>query len=228
MKYIHYGHSSFSKKLFNPIENYRMWIKPKGGLWGSRPDSEFGWKQWCIDNNFRLEKLKEYFYFILSNNARILTIKSSDDLKILPKKSGTEDFNSSVFLDYEKLSENYDAIEVFINGDLDFQSELCGWDCNSILVLNPDVIREIPKFEYEVNGARLHVEDLAVISNYYQAACTAEYLIENYPEFDTLEKAMSAGYKVRDLMHLHDYSELEAVEYYFNNKLHDEKEKDGE
>ena len=147
-----------------------------------------------------------------------MTIKSTDDLKSLPKTIGTEGFAFSVFLDYKKLSESYDAIEVFINGDLDFQSEIYGWDCNSILVLNQNVIREIPKFEYKINNDLLHVEDIAIISNYYQAACTAEYLIENYPEFDTLEKAMSAGYKIRDFMLLHDFSELEAIDYYLKNK----------
>ncbi|MBQ7504687.1 MAG: hypothetical protein IJT79_05150 [Ruminococcus sp.] len=226
MKYIHYGHSSFSKEQFQKIENHRQWIKPKGGLWGSQIFNEYGWKQWCLDNNFRPERLKEYFCFILTKEARLLKIKQPEDLDSLPRIKGTESFEHSVFLDYEKLCEDYDAIEVFFNGDLDFQADLCGWDCNSILVLNPEVVREVPKYEYDINGTRLFVEDLVIINNYYQAACTAEYLIENYPEFDTLEKAMSAGYRIRGLMLYHDYSESEAIDYYLSRKS--KREKDGE
>lgn len=217
MRYIHYGHNSFSRANFVKVENRSTWIKPRGGLWGSRPDSEFNWKQWCIDNNVFLEKLGDYFYFTLTSNAKILEVNDVNDLVVLPQIPGSEKLEASVFLDYEKISQEYDAIEVFLNGDLDFQSELCGWDCNSILVLNPDVIREIPKFEYELHGIKLFVEDLACITNYYQAASVAEFLIENYNEFDTLEKAMSVGYEVRDLMCLQDYSEAEAVDYILNH-----------
>lgn len=218
MRYIHYGHDSFSRESFTPIENLARWIKPKGGLWGSRPDSEFNWKQWCIDNNYRLERLSEYFYFTLTPDAKILELRAIDDLAALPKIPGTESMQASVFLDYEKIREEYDAIEVFLDGDLDFQSTLCGWDCNSIIVLNPDIIRETPKFEFEIHGVKLFVEDLVRISNYYQAASTAEYLIENHREFDTLEKAMSVGYQVRDLMCLQDYSEAEAIDYVLSHR----------
>ena len=55
-------------------------------------------------------------------------------------------------------------------------------------------------YEYDLNGIKLQIEDLAAISNYYHAACTAESLIENHPEIDTLEKAMAIGYEVRNLM----------------------------
>lgn len=220
MRYIHYGHNAFSKSEFSPIKNHNTWIKPSGGLWGSRPNSEFGWKVWCIDNNFRLERLRDYFCFTLTHDTRKLDITRPSDLEVLPKLPGSEQFGSSVFLDFEQISNDYDAVEVFLNGDLDFQSILCGWDCNSILILNPDVVRELPKFEYEINGTKLRIEDLACVSNYYQAACTAEYLIENYPEFDSLEKAMSVGYQVRDLMLLHGYNEAEGIDYVLaHNKM---------
>ena len=117
----------------------------------------------------------------------------------LPKIPETEIFRGSTFLDFEKLKQDYDALIVLFGGDLDFES-LLSWDCDSILVLNPDVVREVPKYEYDLNGIKLQIEDLAAISNYYHAACTAESLIENHPEIDTLEKAMAIGYEVRNLM----------------------------
>lgn len=199
MKFIHFGDSHFSREKFNPIENHGHWFKPKGGLWGSPVFTEFSWKQWCIDNNFKLDKLSEYFYFILTSDARVLTVKSSSDLERLPKIPETENFRGSTFLDFEKLKQDYDALIVLFGGDLDFES-LLSWDCDSILVLNPDVVREVPKYEYVLNGIKLQIEDLAAISNYYHAACTAESLIENHPEIDTLEKAMAIGYEVRNLM----------------------------
>ena len=46
------------------------------------------------------------------------------------------------FLDFEKLSKSYDVIEVNISADRDLYWELYGWDCDSILVMNPSVIVE--------------------------------------------------------------------------------------
>lgn len=40
------------------------------------------------------------------------------------------------YLDFEKLAEEYDAIE--LRNSWLFRSSLSTWDCNSILVLKPD------------------------------------------------------------------------------------------
>lgn len=142
MKYIHYGHSTFSKELFTPIRNYAFWMKPIGGLWGSMPDSEFSWKAWCIEEDFHTEKLNECFYFTLTPNARVLSIRKSSDLSMLPKLHSSEKLYSTVFLDFEKLAEEYDAIEYYVYGDFDLQGLLSTWDCDCVLVLNPDVVQE--------------------------------------------------------------------------------------
>lgn len=34
--YIHYGAKQFDPLLNFPIKNEHCWVKPKGGLWGSR------------------------------------------------------------------------------------------------------------------------------------------------------------------------------------------------
>ena len=49
----------------------------------------------------------------------------------------------NIFLDFEKLSKEYDAIEVNISECRDLYYSLCGWDCDSILIMNSDIIEEV-------------------------------------------------------------------------------------
>ena len=68
------------------------------------------------------------------------------------------------------------------------------------------------KFEYPIKGVTLTMSDMAQVDQYYEAACTAEYLIENYPElYGTLEKALSAGYEVRRRMQKYGFDESDAI-----------------
>ena len=55
--------------------------------------------------------------------------------------------NITVFLDFEKLAKQYDAIELFVYGDFDLQGLLGTWDCDCVLVLNPDAVQEISNDE---------------------------------------------------------------------------------
>lgn len=140
--YIHYGSKHFNKNLFKKIKNIPF-VKPEGGLWASNIKAKYGWKEWTQDNNYGTDKYREdnCFKFRLKNGAKILTIKNKKDLRELPKyKVPTFDSNLFNWLDFEKLSEQYDAIEVFIDK---LYWELYGWDCDSLLVLNKDVIEEI-------------------------------------------------------------------------------------
>ena len=50
-------------------------------------------------------------------------------------------------LDFEKLSKEYDAIEVFISKDEQLYWDLYGWDCDSILIMNSDIIEEVRSSE---------------------------------------------------------------------------------
>jgi len=49
----------------------------------------------------------------------------------------------TVYLDFNKLKEEYDAIEVFISSDSRLYRALYGWDCDSILIMNKDVIEYV-------------------------------------------------------------------------------------
>ena len=142
-KFIHYGHKEFNKKLFNSIKNRITFTKPNGGLWASDINAKYGWKDWCENNNFRECNLENSFEFSITPDARVLTINNVEILKDLPKiKNNIIPTSMWCFLDFEKLSKSYDVIEVNISADRDLYWELYGWDCDSILVMNPSVIVE--------------------------------------------------------------------------------------
>jgi hypothetical protein len=139
MEYIHYGHDKFDKNLFKEIKNRERFVKPSGGLWASNNAYEISWKKWCINEEFMTDSLKLFFEFKLAENSKILTIDNADKLYELPKIKMT--FKWSIFLDFEKLKENYDAIELLISKDFDrLHWDLYGWDCDCILIMNKDII----------------------------------------------------------------------------------------
>ena len=145
-KYIHYGSEKFHREYFCKIGNMLSSVKPNGGLWACDVDSENSWKDFCDRSSFRKCEEKNSFTFSLSNDARILTINSLEDMECLQKiKHDTElcFCNLSwICLDFEKIAEDYDVLEVNISHDYRLYYKLYGWDCDSILVMNPDVIVE--------------------------------------------------------------------------------------
>lgn len=140
--YIHYGHKSFDNKLFDEIKNERAWVKPIGGLWASNINAKYGWRDWCEEQRFRECSIDNSFKFKLKEDSRILKIDNSDILKKLPIVNAP--FRTSwINLDFEKIKEEYDAIEVLISEDHRLYWDLYGWDCDSLLVLNKEVIEQI-------------------------------------------------------------------------------------
>lgn len=144
MEYIHYGTTEFSKDKFKEIKNERLFTKPIGGLWASRVDSEYGWKNWTEDEHFRTEVYREdnYFKFKLKDEAKVLVINNAKQILDLPKQKNEFNF-SFVCLDFEKLAKEYDAIEVLISQDGKLYWDLYGWDCDSILIMNKEMVEVI-------------------------------------------------------------------------------------
>lgn len=144
-KFIHYGHKEFDENMFVKISNSPYFrTKPDGGLWASDVEAKYGWKDWCKAENFRDRIEENSFEFVLTDNAKVLCINSVNDLRKLPKAEDDEFLISSwVTLDFEKLSKMYDVIEVNISNDWDLYFTLYGWDCDSIVVMNPEVIEDI-------------------------------------------------------------------------------------
>ena len=67
-------------------------------------------------------------------------------------------------------------------------------------------------FEYKIKGVTLDVNDLVTLHSYFEAACTAEYLLDNYEQVKDEEMAMELGYEVRRKMNKYGYDEETAIE----------------
>ena len=149
--YVFCGSDHFDRSLFMPITNEpHPWVKPLGGMWSSPVDSENTWEDWCLGNGFGLEKLDKQFRFILAEGSKVLRIGSNKDLDELYSQGYKRyDFDQypylhddQYYLDFEKiLADGYDAIQVTITNETYWS--LYGWDCDTLLVLNPDCVIEI-------------------------------------------------------------------------------------
>lgn len=139
--YIHRGHSCFDIGQFEQISN---WDSPKpviGGLWASRQDSP---NAWTMNTCYQRPNDYLYFKFILKETARILEINTPSDLEGLPRyiPDGTS-ANWPVVLDFEGLSLSYDVICCNAPYGSELDKILPKWECECILVMNPDVIEII-------------------------------------------------------------------------------------
>ena len=82
------------------------------------------------------------------------------------------------------------------------------------------------KIEYEIKGIKLTEWDMYDIKKFYEAHCTAEYILENYDV--TEEKAIELGYEVRRLMDKYDYYEEDAIDKVMADNSIDELEDEEE
>ena len=175
--YIHYGADIYNSSLAVPVRNAAQSSKPAEGtgFWGSREGTtyengriSYGWKEWCQDTKYRVEKLKRSFRFRLSDPAKLLLIEKPEDLVPLPKLAPWKLKDMSAlkklpagefptleqlhgfyspnpcYPDFEQLlKDGIDAVELR-NSHL-FSRYLVTWDYDCILVLNPDVIVPVMK-----------------------------------------------------------------------------------
>lgn len=139
--FAHYGHERFVKELFCPVVNEPGWIKPAfgTGFYASDVDSEYGWKQWVEDEQFHLDKyLSSFFLFKVKEDARIFHLRTLEDMCNAPEAPNPFGLKGHYLIDFEKLSQYYDAIDYYETSELHYP--LYGWDCDTLLVMNPDII----------------------------------------------------------------------------------------
>lgn len=150
MSLIHYGAREFKPGMVKPIVN-EGWVKPKGGLWTSPVQSEWGWKDWCEAEEFRWTSLNVSFELKLSQDARLCVIDNAYDLRCLPMVS--VGYMDRCYPDFEKIAKEADAIWLTEAGQREtrfcrfedgvsngINTDLYGWDCESVLILNPNKI----------------------------------------------------------------------------------------
>lgn len=146
--FVHYGHDQFDSALFQPVENISF-MKPKGGFWSAPVNTDNGWDEFLReefwDDPQTLERLNHQFQFQVKKDARVLNIASLEDLndKQLPTRTLTGNYQ---VLDFEKLAQDYDAMFLDLSHDtrLDYlhDSRVRGFDVDTLLVFNPDIIRQ--------------------------------------------------------------------------------------
>lgn len=69
------------------------------------------------------------------------------------------------------------------------------------------------KIEYEIKGVTLNSFDMVQIREYFAAACTAEYVQDNFHDYNLSdEESLKIGYKVRELMDDYGYDEDDAID----------------
>jgi hypothetical protein len=141
--YIHYGSPKFDINEFCPISNIDRFNKPHGGLWASPVNSDHNWRWWCLNSNYKTYCLNEHFSFKLKDDANICDINSRSDLIKLKQQGFCHDYQNpfpspqDYYPDFEKLIDaGYDGMAVTMDNNLYFS--LYGWDCDSLLVFDPN------------------------------------------------------------------------------------------
>lgn len=140
----HLRHSKFDIDKFENVKNNTITnIKDKpidGGLWASPINSNYSWRKvfsgmdnWEKNNSFK---------FSVSDDAKILCIDSLEKINLIPKKYIIS-YDEELFLDFEKISKDFDAIFFSPSKDDRLCKIMPHWECDSILVFNPSIIELI-------------------------------------------------------------------------------------
>jgi len=143
--YIHYGTTHFNPNFKGEIINNPTFTKPIAGFWASPIDADFGWKDWNDVEYFALCEEENSIRFKLHEGNKVLLIQDESDI-IYVKDYIINEYLSNRFqwcsLDFERLlKDGIDGVEIVYN---EFTSRaMYAWDCDSIVILNPDVVEII-------------------------------------------------------------------------------------
>lgn len=144
-----------------PIKNRESpWVKPIGGLWTSTYDSVTGsaWVRWCFAEDWCIPDDEMWNCTLLHPaTCRVLEIDTFEDLVTALQRYGRPDapllesgYSSTKCLgfrppikdnlDFERISEDYDAIHLTDRGQGETRltiPNLYGWDCESTVWFRP-------------------------------------------------------------------------------------------
>ena len=138
----HFGADEYKPELFKPIKDSHF-VKPRGGLWTSPVGSNYGWKEWCEAEEFG----DVTTWFDVEFVGTLLVIDSLNDAKT--KLSWCEPRPGWSFPLFEVLVVcGFDAIHLTERGQHETRfsrPSLYGWDCESVLIMNPETITELAR-----------------------------------------------------------------------------------
>lgn len=165
-KCITFDVNEWNKEKFYPVKGNRGCNKPlSGGFWTSTllPATEnySAWANWCIQEEFCLEKLNHAIIFDLSPKAKIYTINTYKDLEeLIERYPFTLPFYNGI--DFEAVSRDYDAIHLTDEGQWatrdTYPYDLYGWDVESYLIMNLDCVINPVKANLPENWWKTEVE----------------------------------------------------------------------
>ncbi|MCM1087797.1 MAG: hypothetical protein NC419_06545 [Muribaculaceae bacterium] len=156
-EYVHYGCNAddFDREKFQAVKNIPILAKPTGGFWASPARSDgrqsfFGWEAFCNAVGYQPKHgLYRQFYFCIDIHANVFRIETADDYNALPKTMIADAVGKErEFIDFEEcLRQGIDAIEYAYsaahrneNVGEEMDIRMAGWDCDSILIMNPEII----------------------------------------------------------------------------------------
>ena len=139
-------------KIINADDiSHNIGVKPKGCLWASRVDCEYGWEAWCKENNPGWLSI-EHAEVEVSNEARILRIDSEEAFDRLLCCGADISFHNlsedtryafAGNINWANVSKHYDVIEFRLDDYYGPRHMLNTIDCDSVVILNKNVITEI-------------------------------------------------------------------------------------
>ncbi len=141
--------SCFDRSKFNGVVN-RCMVKPSGGLWSSPVNSTYGWIDWCRAEDWSKSgdfERSASISFTFELTGAVLTINDTQDLALLPDQDTPDTWCGLYLPDFEAIAQaGVDAVYLTARGQeltrLSHPRNLYGWDCESVLVLNPETINK--------------------------------------------------------------------------------------
>lgn len=142
------------RKILRPLNNYTF--KPTGGLWAAEFNKYIisDWYEYMMYEGSYLQSIKNITVaaiFTLKDNAKILTIDSSNQIKELAKKYPSYHHilglcepltKQNVIFDFEELSKDYDGAYIDYY-KIEFSKEIetfRAWSINTLLLFNINCI----------------------------------------------------------------------------------------
>ena len=108
-----------------------LYKKPCGGIWTSPVTADYGWKQFCQDNEW-YDDLNAY-HLIPEDDVNVYTLDTVDDLSNLIEEHGREGIDC---IDFESAFTEYDGIYLSDEGETNTRHStpnLRGWDVASVV-----------------------------------------------------------------------------------------------